>query len=315
MNTDRKPVLVVTGPTASGKSALALDLAEALDGVVINADSMQVYRDLRIVTARPSEGDAARAPHRLYGFLDAAEVCSAVSWRSLALAEIDAAHAVGRLPILCGGTGLYLKALMEGFAPTPDVPPAVRESVRARMAGHGAPAMHGELARRDPEMASRLGPTDSQRIARALEVVEATGRSLADWQREPHPPPPARLGFHVVAMLPPRDLLYDAIDRRFRRMVESGALDEVAALLDRGLSRTLPAMKALGVPELAAYLAGETDLDSAVDSAATKTRRYAKRQMTWLRRQIIIDEIISEKYSESLCVKIIALIRESGLTR
>lgn len=314
MNTDRKPVLVVTGPTASGKSALALDLAEALDGVVINADSMQVYRDLRIVTARPSEGDAARAPHRLYGFLDAAEVCSAVSWRSLALAEIDAAHAVGRLPILCGGTGLYLKALMEGFAPTPDVPPAVRESVRARMAGHGAPAMHGELARRDPEMAARLGPTDSQRIARALEVVEATGRSLADWQREPHPPP-ARLGFHVVAMLPPRDLLYDAIDRRFRRMVESGALDEVAALLDRGLSRTLPAMKALGVPELAAYLAGETDLDFAADSAATKTRRYAKRQMTWLRRQIVIDTAISEKYSESLCIKIIALIRASDLTR
>ena len=315
MSPPKQPVLVIAGPTASGKSALAMDVADAFKGTVINADSMQVYRDLRVITARPEPEDEARVPHRLYGILDASEVCSAARWRDLALAEIAACHAADRLPILCGGTGLYLKALMEGLSPTPDIPDDIRSSVRARCDRDGPQAVHALLAEKDPEMARRLNPTDPQRVCRALEVVLATDRSLADWQNDPADGPPDGVFFKTIALLPPRDVLYDGINRRFANMVESGALEEVRALSARALDPKLPAAKALGVPELAAYLAGDMPLEIAVETAATKSRRYAKRQMTWLRRQIIIDLEVNLKYSKSLAGEIFSFVREFQLTR
>lgn len=309
-----RSVLVIAGPTASGKSALALRTARACNGTVINADSMQVYADLRIITARPSEADEAAAPHRLYGVLDAAEVCSAARWRDMALAEIDAAHAAGRLPILCGGTGLYLKAMMEGLSPMPAIPVDIRADIRERCDREGPEAIHALLTATDPEMAARLNPTDRQRVCRALEVVSATGKSLADWQAEDPDGPPSHLKFHTVALLPPRDDLYDGINRRFAQMIELGALDEVKRLCDRRLDPKLPAMKALGVPELQAYLRGEVCLSSAIDLAATKSRRYAKRQNTWLKRQIVIEKTHYSKFSESLWTSFFAFIRDNGLT-
>ncbi len=315
MPPSRQSVLVIAGPTASGKSALALDIAETFRGTVINADSMQIYRDLRIITARPERQDEARVPHRLYGVLDASEICSAARWRDLALAEVEACRRAGSLPILCGGTGLYLKALMEGLSPTPDIPEEIRADIRHRCDAQGPESLHAELAGMDPVMAARLHPTDSQRVCRALEVVLATGRSLADWQAEPGDGPPGHLDFVTIAILPPRDILYDGINRRFAAMVEGGALDEVRNLLARKLDPRLPAMKALGVPELAAYLEGAVSLDAAVESAATKSRRYAKRQMTWLKRQIIIEKSINMKYSEKLRGEIFPFVREYGLTR
>lgn len=314
MPSTRQPVLVIAGPTASGKSALALDIAESFGGSVINADSMQVYRDLRIITARPSAEDEARAPHRLYGVLNASEACSAARWRDLALAEVAACRRDGRLPILCGGTGLYLKALMDGLSPTPDIPEEIRQDVRRRCDREGPVALHAALAGHDPVMAARLNPTDPQRVCRALEVWLATGRSLADWQDDPAEGPPDDLTFTTIALLPPRDILYDGINRRFAAMVDEGALGEVRALIARDLDPRLPAMKALGVPELAAYLDGAMPLDTAIESAATKSRRYAKRQMTWLRRQIIIQKELNEKYSEKLKGEIFPFVREFGLT-
>lgn len=313
-DTETRPVLVIAGPTASGKSALALRVAQECNGTVVNADSMQIYADLRIITARPSEADEAAAPHRLYGALDASEACSAARWRNLALMEIEAAHAAGRLPILCGGTGLYLKAMMEGLSPIPDVPEEIRTDIRMRCDREGPETMHAQLAARDPVMAARLNTADSQRICRALEVVTATGKSLAEWQKEDAESPPSHLRFRTIALLPPRDDLYAGINRRFEQMVEMGALEEVRRLDTRGLNSKLPAMKALGVPELRAYLQGEISLQEAVSTGATKSRRYAKRQTTWLKRQIIIDKTYFAKFSESLMPSFFAFIRENGLT-
>jgi tRNA dimethylallyltransferase len=281
-------VIVIGGPTASGKSGLALAIAERIDGVVINADAMQVYGDLRILTARPGADDERRAPHRLYGFLDAAERCSAGRWQALALAEIEAASAAGKRAVVVGGTGLYLRALIEGIAPVPDVPDDVRAAARERFAALGNRAFHAELAARDPEMARRLEPADRQRLMRAWEVLEATGRSLADWQREPAPPPGC--DFTMIALTPDRDAVYAACDARLDAMVGAGVLDEVAALRKRAerenLDPGLPLLKAVGYPELAAHLAGEQTLEAAVAAAQQQTRRYAKRQMTWLRHQL-----------------------------
>lgn len=311
---ERKPVLIVAGPTASGKSALAMAVAERFGGVVINADSMQVYRELRILTARPSAEDEARVPHRLYGVLSARETCSAGRWRDMALAEIRAALDRGRFPVVCGGTGLYLKALTEGLSPTPEVPARIRADVRRRLAARGAPALHRELADRDPAMAARLQPGDGQRIARALEILEATGRSLADWQAEPADGPPPGLRFATVLLMPPRDAVYTACDRRLEAMVEAGALDEVRHVVALGLDPALPAMKALGVPELARHVAGVCDLETAVAAAQQATRRYAKRQMTWLRHQIVADIAIEEQFSERLLDGICMFIRQNVLT-
>lgn len=281
-----KPVLVIAGPTASGKSALGLALAKRLGGVLVNADSMQLYRELSVLTARPSEAEMAAVPHRLFGILPASEPCSAGRWREMALAGIAAAHAQARLPILVGGTGLYLEALMRGIAETPSVPAPVREAVRARLAAEGPAALHAELAARDPVSAAKLEPADRQRIARALEVLEATGRPLSQWQAEAAQAPPAGLAFEVFLLMPPRAALYAACDRRFARMVETGALDEVRALRALALDPALPAMKAIGVAELGAYLAGKTGLAEAIRAAQRATRRYAKRQFTWFRHRL-----------------------------
>ena len=318
---DQLPVLIVTGPTASGKSGLALALARALDGVVINADAMQVYRELAVLTARPQPADCAAAPHRLYGVMPGSEACSAGRWRDMALAEIAAARAAGRVPILVGGTGLYLRALTGGLAEMPAIPEEVRHAARRRHEASGGEAFHGELARRDPVMAARLEPGDSQRLIRAWEVLEATGRSLAEWQdRGGAPPAPYR--FARIVLQPPREALFAACDGRFRAMMEAGALDEVRALAALGLDLALPVMKALGVPELAAHLRGELDLEAAIAQAQQATRRYAKRQTTWLRTQTPRDVssndpaplVINKQYSESLNQEIFKIIRGLGLT-
>ncbi len=318
------PVVVVTGPTVSGKSGLALALARAFDGEVINADSMQVYRELAILTARPGPEALAQAPHRLYGVLSGSTPCSAGQWRDMALAAIEAARAAGRLPILVGGTGLYLRALKRGLAALPPVPEAVRQAARARLAEQGAAGLHAALAARDPVMAARLRPSDSQRLVRAWEVLQATGRSLADWQGE-GAEGRAPYRFREIVLLPSRDALYAACNARFEAMMAAGALAEVEALLALGLDPRLPVMKAVGVPELAALLRGEIGEAEAVARAQQATRRYAKRQMTWLRTQGALAEgsqasknnalvVANSQYSEQIEPEIFRFIRQEVLT-
>ncbi len=311
---DLKNVLIIAGPTASGKSAMAMDVAEEYNGCVINADSMQIYADLRVITARPSIEDEDRVPHKLYGVLDGAEVCSAQLWRDMALIAIEETLAEGRLPIVCGGTGMYLKTLTEGMSPIPTIPDDVRAAVRSKLDEIGCPAMHQELAVLDPVMADRLNATDSQRVARAMEVIQATGRSLAEWQNDPPVGPPSHLAFTTVALVPPRDVLYARCDKRFAQMLEMGALGEVEMLLQRNLDAALPVMRALGVPEIISYLKGKISLEEAETSACTATRRYAKRQNTWIRNQIISKKQLNTQYSEKLKGKIFAFICENGLT-
>jgi tRNA dimethylallyltransferase len=307
-------VIVVAGPTASGKSALALDAAVAFSGTVINADSMQVYRELRVLTARPAPADEDLAPHRLFGVLSANERCSAGRWLDLAAAAIDEARASGRLPIVVGGTGLYLRALIEGLAPVPEIADAVRAKARALHERLGAEAFHAELARIDPEMAWRLPAADRQRLIRAYEVVIATGRSLAEWQRQEIRRPPVAGRFATIVLDPPRDVLYAAIDARFERMIEAGAVDEVAALEKLNLDPGLPAAKALGVAPLRRYLRGETGLDEARAAAQQASRNYAKRQCTWLGNQMAGADVYFAQYSESLRPKIFSFIRQFLLT-
>jgi tRNA dimethylallyltransferase len=278
--------VLIAGPTASGKSALALDLALGSGGVVINADSMQVYRDLRVITARPTPEDEARVPHRLYGHVDAGVNFSAGAWLTDATRVLDEARAQGRLPIFVGGTGLYFKALTSGLSTVPPVPAAIRDSVRARLERGGVEALHAELSARDPGAAERLKPRDRTRIARALEVIEATGRSLLDWHREGQPPILPKDSFRALFLSPDRDALYDRIDTRFDAMLGAGALDEVARLAARHLDPLLPAMKAHGVPTLIRHLKDEISLEEARTIGCADTRHYAKRQFTWFRHQL-----------------------------
>ncbi len=301
------PVVVLGGPTASGKSAIALVLGERLNGTVINADAMQVYRELAILTARPRPEDLARVPHELYGVLSAAERCTVARWRGLALDAIAAAQREKRLPIVVGGTGLYLKALMEGLADVPDIPAGVRAEAQARHAALGGAGFHAELARLDPEMASRLKPGDTQRVIRAWEVITATGRSLAAFQQVP-PAAPA-LRFVALRLLPPRDALYAACDARCRRMLDEGALDEVRALAALELDPDLPAMKAVGVRELMRCLAGELSRAAALQRFQQTTRNYAKRQLTWFRHQMPDAQTWDAQFSESLPEEIFSFIR------
>ena len=276
--------ILIAGPTASGKSAAALALAVRAGGTVINTDSMQVYRDLAVLTARPTAADVARAPHRLYGVVPAREAYSAGRFLEDVATAIAEARKAGRVPILVGGTGLYFKALLEGLAPVPDIPPEIRAYWRERSGESDAAALHAELAARDPAMAAKLRPTDPQRVVRALEVIDATGVSLAEWQGASTPPvlAPAEVAKLVIA--PEREIVYAKIDARFDRMIEGGALEEVRDLMVLGLDPGLPVMRAHGVRELAAYQAGASSLKDAVVKAKTETRRYAKRQMTWLHR-------------------------------
>jgi tRNA dimethylallyltransferase len=278
--------VLIAGPTASGKSALALALAESHGGVIVNTDSMQVYRDLRVLTARPTPDEEARAPHRLYGTIDAAVNFSAGAWVADAAKALAEVRAQNRLPIFAGGSGLYFKALTRGLSAVPPIPLKVREDVRARLARDGVEALHTQLTLRDPASAERLKPRDRTRIARALEVVETTGRSLTDWHRDGLPPllPPG--SFSAVFLSPERDALYARIDARFDAMLQAGALDEVAALASRKLDPLLPAMKAHGVPALIRHLAGEITRKEAAVIGCADTRHYAKRQFTWFRHQL-----------------------------
>jgi tRNA dimethylallyltransferase len=278
--------VLIAGPTASGKSALALALAQKNGGVVINADSMQVYRDLRIITARPTPEEGARAPHRLYGHVDAAVNFSAGSWVTDAAKVLAEAREQNALPIFVGGSGLYFKALTRGLSAVPPIPPQIREGVRARLERDGIEALHAELGKRDPASAERLKPRDRTRIARALEVVEATGRSLTDWHSDGLPPllPPG--AFSALFLEPEREALYARIDARFDAMLKEGALAEVAALAVRRLDPLLPAMKAHGVPALIRHLEGEITLEEAAAIGRADTRHYAKRQFTWFRHQL-----------------------------
>jgi len=278
--------ILIAGPTASGKSALAVELAEKLGGVIVNADSMQVYRDLRIITARPSAEEESRVPHRLYGHVDAGENYSVGRWFAEASEALADARGKGRPVIVVGGTGLYFSTLTRGIAAVPPTPADVRREVRARLTAEGTAALHVELATRDPVTAARLKPGDRARITRALEVVLATGRSLTDWHADNTPASVDIARAVKVFLMPERDELGARIDARFDAMMAAGALTEVRALAVRHLDPNLPAMKAHGVPWLIRHLAGEITLAEAVAQAKRDTQRYTKRQATWFRNQL-----------------------------
>jgi len=308
----RQPYLIVAGPTASGKSALALAIAREFDGAIVNADSMQVYRELSILTARPGPAELAAAPHHLYGVLPASERCSAGRWREMALKAMAPSGTKAKLPIVTGGTGLYLRALQQGLSPIPEIPADVQQRGAGRLAEIGAPALQQELAVSDPETARRLKPGDSQRILRAWLVLQATGRPLSEWQREEQSTGSGPCLSFVL--MPPRPQLYAAIDKRFSRMVERGAIEEARAFLALGLDPSLPAMKAVGVRELGAVLDGEIALDAAIAAAQQESRRYAKRQITWLRHQMPGAGVVDEQFSERILPNIFAKIRHFLLT-
>jgi tRNA dimethylallyltransferase len=307
-----QPLLIVAGPTASGKSALALALADEFSGTIVNADSMQVYRDLAVLTARPGVAEEARAPHRLYGLIDGAENFSAGRWRALAAEAVAEARASGRVPILVGGSGLYLHAFVHGLAAMPAVAPQIRQEARALHAELGGERFRALLLERDPQSA-RLAAGDTQRLVRAYEVVTATGRALADWQRgDPERPAEAII---AVVLLPPRDALYAGCDARFLAMLARGAEAEVEALMARGLDPALPVMKAVGVREIADWQAGALRRAEMVAAAQQATRRYAKRQYTWLRHRLqegggVRRLTIAAQYSESLLPEIFSFIRQ-----
>jgi tRNA dimethylallyltransferase len=280
--------LIVAGPTASGKSALALAIAERFNGTIINTDSMQVYRELRILTARPTAGEEAQIPHRLYGIRPAADAGSVAWWRDAALAGMQEAREAGRLPILTGGSGMYFAALTDGLADIPDPGPDARAEARRLLADQGPAALHASLAHVDPATAARLKPEDSQRIARAWEVWRGTGRGLAAWQNIRSAPAPWR--FTAILLDPPRDVLRAAIATRFDAMLRDGALEEVRALLALHLDLNLPAMRAHGVPELSAYLAGALSLEEAGRRTELVTGQYTKRQATWFRHHALAPQ-------------------------
>ena len=282
-NLSQNRVALIAGPTASGKSDLAVRLAQALDkpSVVINADSAQVYADLRVLSARPSEQEMADVPHSLFGTWDGAVACSAADWAAAAKREIEHTHQAGSVPILVGGTGLYIRTLLDGIAPIPQIDPAVRETVRALPADEAFAALQDA----DPERADRLHPGDGQRIARALEVVRSTGRTLGDWQKQSEGGIAENITLTPLILLPERETIYARCDTRFAAMLENGAAEEVEALLERDLSPDLPVMRAIGVPEIAGWLRGAWSKEEAIAKGAQATRNYAKRQFTWLRNQ------------------------------
>lgn len=274
-------MVLIAGPTASGKSALALALAQLADGVVINADSAQLYRDIPILSAAPTADQRACAHHRLYGFRDGAQPCSAAEWAAMARAEVADAHSKGRLPILVGGTGLYIRTLLEGIAPVPRIDHHVRERVRAQSIGQN----RAELQEVDANAAARLHPADTSRIARALEVALSTGRTLADWQRKREGGIGDTVDLRPIVLLPPRDWLYKRCNERFAEMVGDGAIEEARALLARALTPSLPVMRAIGLREIAACLAGEIGREEMIARGQQSTRNYAKRQYTWFKHQ------------------------------
>jgi tRNA dimethylallyltransferase len=277
----KPPLLLIAGPTAGGKSALALALAQQIGGVIVNADSAQIYRDLPILSAAPSKEELEKAEHRLYGVGDGALACSAAHWAKLARIEIADIHAGGRTPILVGGTGLYLRTLLEGIAPVPAIDPEVRARVRAATAEEN----RAKLETLDRESAARVGRNDTARINRALEVILSTGRTLAEWHKEREGGIAGEVDLGALILLPPRKWLYARCDERFAHMIDRGAVVEVEALIARKLNPNLPVMRAIGVRELSAYLRGQSSLDQAMAAGRQATRRYAKRQYTWIAHQ------------------------------
>ena len=285
MPSSKPPLVVIAGPTASGKSSLALALAQQIQGVIVNADSAQIYRDLKILSAAPTEAEIAKAEHRLYGVRDGALPCSAADWAAMAQHEVAEAHSRGRTPVLVGGTGLYLRTLLDGIAPVPAIDPDVRARVRE------ADVVDNYLKLRtfDPEAATKLKPADTTRVNRALEVILSTGRTIGEWQEEREGGIAAGVELRPLILLPPRKWLYTRCDERFARMIDQGAVTEVEALLARKLNPNLPVMRAIGVRELSAYLHGGATLDEAVAAGQQATRRYAKRQYTWFAHQPPVD--------------------------
>ncbi len=269
------------GPTASGKSALALELAKKQPSVIINADSAQVYADLQVLSARPDEQEMGGVDHRLYGYIDGAETCSAARWANDAKTEIAAAHEQERLPILVGGTGLYVRTLLNGIAPIPEIDATVRTQVRQMDIADAYTALEEE----DPASAQRLNARDSSRVMRALEVVRSSGKTMGHWHAHMAGGIADEINLHPLVLLPPRIWLYERCDRRFQNMLDNGAKEEVTALLKRDLSDDCPIMRAIGVPEISAWLDGEINLEEAKTRAMAATRQYAKRQYTWFRNQ------------------------------
>jgi len=281
-NPENKPKLaLIAGPTASGKTALALRLAKKREVFIINADSAQVYSDLPVLSAQPTPEEMAAAPHRLFGYLDGITACSAARWANDAKRAITEAHDAGALPVLVGGTGLYVRTLLDGIAPIPEVDAQLRATVRDLPVADA----YAALTKKDPEAAAALAPTDSSRITRALEVIESTGRSILSWRREKVGGIGGDVSLQPIILLPPRDWLYERCDRRFDLMVKNGAVEEVAALLERKLPADAPVMRAIGVREIAAMLAGSLARDEAAALGKIATRQYAKRQYTWFRNQ------------------------------
>lgn len=302
---------LIAGPTASGKSALAIRLAEMTDGVIINADASQVYNDLCVLSARPSETDMVRAPHRLFGTIDGATACSAADWAAAARQAIEESWRQGRLPILTGGTGLYIRTLLDGIAPVPAIDPAVRDEVRALSVAEAYRALESE----DPEAAARLRPSDSSRIARALEVVRSTGRPISIWQAERIGGIGDKVQLIPCILLPPREWLTARCDTRFEAMLDAGAVAEVEALLARKLAPDLPVMRAIGVREIASWLAGEIDRETMIAQAQAATRQYAKRQYTWFRNQPPADwQREDEKLDNDNVVNLAIKLRDNLLT-
>ncbi|PLX33897.1 MAG: tRNA (adenosine(37)-N6)-dimethylallyltransferase MiaA [Hyphomicrobiales bacterium] len=306
----QKPAVLIAGPTASGKSHIAMFLARQWNGVVVNADSMQVYADLRVLTARPSPEDEASVPHRLYGHVPLTRAYSAGAWLEDVKTVLGEIWSAGQLPVIVGGTGLYFKMLLEGVAPVPDIPEDIREYWRGKAERDGVEALHKILKIRDPLMAARLEPGDPQRMVRALEVLEATGRSLHDWQKDtPSPPLLDEQNCMRFVIAPPREALYERIDARFDWMLAHGGREEAARIAALGLPRSLPAMKALGLKQLLDLQAGDLSEEGAMEKAKTQSRRYAKRQMTWLKSNMISWNWIDAQETTSQLAQIFAIIR------
>lgn len=285
MNNKMQKVAILTGPTASGKTKLALEIAQKIPAVIINGDAMQLYREIPVLSAQPTREEQALCPHALYGVLDIPDECTTARWAQMAVTEIRKAWEKGLLPLIVGGSGLYHKTLMEGISPVPGMSEAARKEARALIKEIGNEAFHVKLAEVDPEIAARLKVGDTQRMLRAYEVWLSSGTPLSAWQKQP-PTPYLEAEYRCFALLPARAVIYDNINRRFPIMVEQGALEEVRALVEKGYSYSLTGMRAHGVRELAAYLKGECSLDEAIAKSQQITRNYAKRQTTWINHQL-----------------------------
>jgi len=311
----RKPVILVVGPTASGKSNLALVLAKKFGGTIINADSMQIYQDLKIITARPNKEALSHVPHELYGVLSIEQRCSVGQWRRLALSSISTAHDYCRLPIVVGGTGLYVRALTDGLHPLPKVPLHIRKELNERARTDGASVLYKELIQCDPDTAAMLNPNDRQRIVRAMEVFLHSGKGLSQWRQGVTDNDAKKLHFYSIRMNPPRDVLYEIINMRFEKMLQEGAIEEVQNLLRLKPPDDHPLIKAVGVRPIIAYLNKEIAHSQLVELGRGDTRRYAKRQLSWFRNKNISNLQLETKYSEIILPKIFSEISKFLLTK